>query len=122
MAIESLIEKLIAALEENTAALSGAKTTTKSSSKTDEGDDEGKKTTSTKGKGKAAPKHDAEAVKAVAIKLMDAIDKPTAKKLIKKHGADALADLKPEVYDAFVAEAEKMISEQEGGGEGDGDL
>ena len=119
MAIESLIEKLIAALEANTAAQGGAKTSAKTT-KPEEGDD-GKKTTTAKGKGKAAPKHDAEAVKAVAIKLMDAIDRPTAKKLIKKHGADALADLKPEVYDDFVAEAEELIKEAEGGDGGDGD-
>lgn len=121
MAIESLIEKLIAALEANTAAQGGAKATSTKKTEDAGGDEDGTKTTKG-GKGGKAPKHDAEQVKAVAVKLMDVTDRKTAVALIKKHGADQLADLKPEKYDAFVAAAEKLIEEKEGGdGDGDGD-
>lgn len=57
-----------------------------------------------------SPKYTAEHVKAAAVKVKDELGTPTAKKLIKKHGAPELAKLKAEVYADFIADAEKLIS------------
>lgn len=55
-------------------------------------------------------KYTAEQVKAAAVKVKDELGTRAAKDLIAKHGAPELAKLKPENYDAFVAEAEELLS------------
>lgn len=115
MSLEAKIESLIEALNANTAALKGAKP-----GSTGTGD-----TASKGGKGgKSAPaeekpKHNAEQVKAAAVKVKDKLGTSAAKDLIKEVGkADELMKIKPENYDAFVAAAEKALAgadEEEGG-------
>lgn len=74
-------------------------------------------TTGGKGGSAKKPKHTAEEVKAIAIRVKDEIDMDTAKSLIKEHGkADELASIKPENFDAFYAACETALE-----GDGDGD-
>lgn len=115
------------ALQENTeavlklAAVLAASSTGEPSAKVDAPAEEEKETQSktTRGRSRStkaaeekdeSPKYTAEHVKAAAVKVKDELGTPTAKKLIKKHGASELAKLKAEVYADFIADAEKLIS------------
>lgn len=115
------------ALQENTeavlklAAVLAASSTGEPSTKVDAPAEEEKETKSkaTRGRSRStkaaeekdeSPKYTAEHVKAAAVKVKDELGTPTAKKLIKKHGAPELAKLKAEVYADFIADAEKLIS------------
>lgn len=118
MSIEKLLGDLIEAVNANTEALkSGGGTGGKA------GNDEAG--TTARGRGRSAaskddkPKHTAEDVKAAAVKVKEELGTKDAKALIKKHGAEELAKLKPEVYDAFIADCEKALKGD--GVDGDGD-
>lgn len=128
MSIEKLLGDLIEAVNANTEALkSGGSTSGKAATNDDAGD--GGKATTGRGRGRSAPKddkpkHTAEDVKAAAVKVKEELGTKEAKALIKKHGADELAKLKPEVYSDFIADCEKALNggDDEGGGDdGDGD-
>ncbi len=61
-------------------------------------------------------------VKAVAEELRDAKGKPAAVALIKKHGAESLAEMDEAQYPKFVAAAKAILNaESEDEDEGDGD-
>lgn len=51
-------------------------------------------------------------VKAIAEKVMEAKDKPAAVALIKKHGANTLAELDESKYAAFIAAAEVVLADE----------
>ncbi|MFA7168979.1 MAG: hypothetical protein WC096_08760 [Sphaerochaetaceae bacterium] len=61
-------------------------------------------------------KYTAEEVKAAAVKVKSEKGAKVAKQLIKDHGAEQLADLKPEQFDAFVKACEAVLN---GGDEGE---
>lgn len=119
MSIESKIEELIAALNANTAAHGGAASGGKAA-------DDKATTGRGRGAGKASDKKNdekkfsADDVRAAAVKLKEEKGSPAAKALIKKHGADALADLDESVYAAFIADVEKALKEEDSNDEGDG--
>lgn len=124
MSIEKLLGDLIEAVNANTEALKAGG----ASGGTSAGGDEGGKAATGRGRGRAAskddkPKHTAEDVKAAAVKVKEELGTKQAKDLIKKHGADELAKLKPEVYDAFIADCEAALNGDGGeGGDDDGGL
>lgn len=61
-------------------------------------------------------------VKAMAEKVKDEKGRPAAVALIKEHGADSLAELDESKYAAFVAAAEVVLNDGDGGGESNADL
>lgn len=123
MSLEAAINSLREAVEANTAALLG-----KSGGKSG-GDDDGAKTTRTRSTSKAkaddakATKYTAEDVKAAAVKVKEELGTKAAKDLIKDHGADELAKLKPAVFADFIEAAGKLLAGEDGddGGSGDDD-
>lgn len=113
MSIEKLIGDLIEAVNANTEAIKAAGTG--SGGKPSTGGDEDKATTGKGGRGRAAaktegPKYTAEDVKAAAVKVKEELGTKAAKDLIKKHGADELAKLKPDTYADFIADCEKALN------------
>lgn len=54
-----------------------------------------------------------EDVKAIAMELMDKKGKPAAVALIKKHGADSLAELEDSQYSKFIAAGKVLLSEED---------
>lgn len=108
MALEDEIKGLRSDIQELTAHLKGAGKATggaASGGKADKGDK------------KAAPKHSAEEVTALCVRVKNEIDADTAKKLIKDHGkADALKQVQPENYDALAAACEAALAEKENDG------
>jgi hypothetical protein len=108
MALEDEIKGLRSDIQELTAHLKGAGKAT------------GGAASGGKADKKAAPKHTAEEVTALCVRVKNEIDADTAKKLIKDHGkADALKQVQPENYDALAAACEAALAEKENGG---GDL
>jgi hypothetical protein len=110
---------LIAAVEANTAALSGGaakgattstKTTTTKNTKTE----------------KAGPKFTKEQTVAAVVALKDAAGAPAARELLAKHGVDKVANVKPEQHDAVyedaVAALEAFNESQAGGEEANDDI
>lgn len=121
MSLEAAIATLTAAVEANTAALLGKSGGGKSSAGAD---DDGAKTstrrrTSTKSDDK--PKYTADDVKAAAVKVKEELGTKAAKDLIKDHGADELAKLKPAVFADFIEAAGKLLAGDDDGGDDDGD-
>lgn len=126
MSLEAAINSLREAVEANTAALLGKSGGGKSSSD----DDGGAKTTRTRSTSKTnkaddakATKYTAEDVKAAAVKVKEELGTKAAKDLIKDHGADELAKLKPAVFADFIEAAGKLLAGEDGddGGSGDDD-
>lgn len=112
------VNALVAALKAGgTVGAAGATTTTTADDKPKRGRPAADKTKDTA----AAPKNTVEQVKAAAVRLKDEKGTVAAKALIKKHGAEELAKLKPETYDAFVAEVEEMLKPEGEAGDDDGD-
>lgn len=70
----------------------------------------------------ASSKFTAEMVKAAAVKVKDALGSEAAKKLIADHGAPKLDQLKPEAYEAFINDAEKLLNGGDDEDSGDDDL
>lgn len=106
----SILENLLEAIKENTAALKAAGGSAATSTA-------GKAATTTKAAADkkadkaAAPKHTAEEVKAAAVSIKDAFGQPAAKELIKSAGkAEELKAIKPENYDAFVEACEAKLA------------
>lgn len=58
-------------------------------------------------------------VKAVAEELREAKGKPAAVALIKKHGADSLAEMEESQYAKFIAAAKTILNDDDEGDEGD---
>lgn len=120
--MEQLIKDLIAALNANTAAVSGGVATTSDKAETT--------TTAAKGKGKKAdtteaakPEHSQEEVTAALVKIKDDFGIEHARAVMKKHKYDKMGDIKPEHFDAIFNEAEKLhaeLTEEADAGEGDG--
>lgn len=109
--MSGIIETLLKALEDNTAALNAntaalgkapaaaATTTTKAT------------TTKAEKAEKVAPKNTVEKVKAAAVKVKEKFGSAAAKELIKTVGLAAeLKDIKPENYDAFVDACETQLN------------
>lgn len=107
MSLEAKIEALTTALNENTAALKGAKAPAAAAGKT----------APAAGKTAAAkPKNTIDQVKAAAVKVKDTLGTDKAKELIADEeggGATELAKIKPENYDRFVAACEAALTEAE---------
>lgn len=117
MSLEAKIEALTTALNENTAALKGAKAPAAAGKTTP--------ATTTTGKGAAKPKNTIDQVKAAAVKVKDGISTEKAKELIASEdggNATELAKIKPENYDKFVAACEAALEEAAGSGEDEGGL
>ncbi len=109
MALEDEIKGLRSDIQELTAHLKGAGKAAG-----------GGAATGGKADKKAAPKHTAEEVTAMCVRVKNEIDADTAKKLIKDHGkSDALKQVQPENYDALYAACEAALAEKENSG---GDL
>lgn len=131
MSLETLIANLTAAVEANTAAVLGKASTGKAAATKDDDAGEGATTTrrrrsSTKdddaGDSKKS-KYTAEQVKAAAVKVKEDLGTKVAKQLIADHGAEELAKLKPENYDAFVEACEKALNAgDDDGNDDDGGL
>ena len=127
MSIEKLLGDLIEAVNANTEAIKASGGGAASGGKGGKGDDEGGTSTS---RGRRAPsnknaddgdsggkKYTAEQVKAAAVKVKEKLGTKAAKDLIKKHGADELANLEPEVFAAFIADCEKALKADDEGGD-----
>jgi len=122
MSLEQKIEALIAAVEANTAALSGSKPASTSTGDGGEGKPgRGKKGAATEEK-TATTKYTAEQVKAAAVKVKGELGTKKAKQIIADHGAEELAALKPEKYESFIKACEKALKGDEDEDGGDGDL
>lgn len=67
-------------------------------------------------------KYTIEEVKAAAVKVKSEKGVKVAKQLIKDHGAEQLADLKPEQFDAFVKACEAVLNGGDDEGEEEDDL
>lgn len=101
MALEDEIKGLRGDIQELTAHLKGA------------GKAAGGASGGGKADKKAAPKHSAEEVTAMCVRVKNEIDADTAKKLIKDHGkADSLKQVQPENYDALYAACEAALAEK----------
>lgn len=115
MTIETLAGELIAALKENTAELrlargekpaAGAKAPAASAGR----------------KPAAKSKYTIDQVVAKAVELKDVIGREETVKFVAIYGARASKDLKPEIWDQFVADVDERIKlEQEGGAPAEGD-
>jgi hypothetical protein len=114
--IEAKIDALIAAIEANTTALTGKKSTASTSSDSTEKSSGAKR--STKADGESASKYTAEQVKAAAVKVKGELGTKKAKELIADQGADELAAMKPANYEAFIKACDKALS---GGNDNSGD-
>lgn len=114
MAIEQLLQTLIASLDANTAALVAAGGG-KSADKETTTEKAAAKTTTTKKPAK--PAEDAitqEVMKAALNKVKEDLGSEEAKKIIKSHGkADKLAEIEEEKYAAVVAQCEKVLKAAE---------
>lgn len=122
MSIEASLKKLIA--EAVAEALVEAGVTTGGGKGA--ASDDAEKGTSGRGRGRSStktdsPKYTAEDVKAAAVKVKEELGTKTAKDLIKKHGADELAKLKPDAYADFIADCEKALKGEDGGAGDDDD-
>lgn len=106
MSLEEAIVESTAAMKALTAVMSG----------------KGGAVTATAETGKRSPgrpkKITLDDVKAIAEKVRDEKDRPTAVKLIKKFDADSLAEINESKYAAFIAAAEVLLN---GGGDEDED-
>lgn len=108
MALEDEIKGLRADIQELTAHLKGAGKAAGGGAASGGGGKTDKK---------ASPKHTAEEVTAMCVRVKNEIDADTAKKLIKDHGkADALKQVQPENYDALYAACEAALAEKENEG------
>lgn len=121
MSLETLIANLTAAVEANTAAVLGKASTGKAAAKDD---DAGEATTTRRRRSSAKDedagdskksKYTAEQVKAAAVKVKEELGTKVAKQLISDHGAEELAKLKPENYDAFVEACERELNGDDDG-------
>lgn len=129
MSLEQALNENTAAMRDLIAALGGAAGKTAAAGK-GAADDAADKPTTTRRRSAAnkdaeektkASKYSAEDVKAAAVKVKEELGTKAAKQLIKDHGADELAALKPEKYDAFVDACEKALNgDDDGEGEEDG--
>jgi hypothetical protein len=140
MAIESLIEKLIAALEANTAAHTGKAAPKGKPAADDEGEEEKKpaaKGGKTTGKGKPAADDEGEEEKpktsgkkkitreeltAVMNKVKDELGAPVAKAIIKSFDVERLAEIDDSDIEAAYKKAQAKLDKaaEEGKGEDDG--
>jgi hypothetical protein len=111
------INALIATLKGGVPAAGAAATETTAT--TTDKPKRGRPSAADKAKEADQPKNNAETVKAAAVRVKDTLGTKAAKELIKKHGAEELAKLKPEAYDAFVADAEEMLKPEEPAGDDD---
>lgn len=115
MSLEQNIVDLIAALNANTAALTGAAPVTKATATPEKA----ATTKTTKTTAKAKSKFTEAEVKAAAVKLVDAKGRPFAKEIIGEF-AKELAAIKEEQYDAFIARVEEALADEGEGEEDDG--
>lgn len=105
MAIEQVMERLIVALDSNTAAHKGAKSATTATAGTTVTTKTPKTTTAATG-----PTIDFDALKVAGAKVVAAHGKPFAKKLIKDiAGANELAGVKPDKYAPLMAAFETAL-------------
>jgi len=123
MSLEQAIKENTEAVRELIAALGASGGKAGSGGKG--GDDEGGKSTTTRSRrssnkggdddgGSKASKYTVEQVKAAAVKVKDELGTKAAKQLIKDHGADELAALKPEAYEDFINACEKALNAEDG--------
>ena len=122
MSLEAEIKALREAIEANTAALQGGKSAGASKSAKDDDAAETKTTRtrrSSKQDDEQKAKYSAEDVKAAAVKVKDELGTKVAKQIIKDHGADELAALKPAVYEDFINACEKALNGEDEDAGGD---
>ena len=102
MTIEEMVSGLTAALDRNTAAILGKAGSTESTPVT---------ARRPPGRPPANKGPTIAEVKAIADRVKDERDRSVAIALIKKHGAEKIADLDPSKYAAFVAAAEVLLAD-----------
>lgn len=118
MSLETLMEGLTAALKENTAEMKalragGAAPAAPAAGKSAAAAPAAGKATA---KAKApASKYTLEQVVAKAVELKDTIGRDETVKFIAIYGAKASKDLKPEMWDQFVADVDERIADETGG-------
>lgn len=122
MSIENLLTSLIAAVEANTAALTGKAATAKKAPAAEEGEEEtpAKKAPAKKPAAKAVTKED---VLPKLTEVKERFGSDAAKALVKKHGgAEKLADVEDGKFAAILKAANDKLAEDDADTGGDDDL
>lgn len=122
MALEDTMERLIAALDANTAAMKARLAAGAEGETTDETapkpETRGRKARGAAAEPAAPPAPPAEPepdpitkeqVIEIGMKMLQVVGKDAAKKLVKEHGSDKLAEMDPKHYAAFYAAATAAI-------------
>lgn len=123
MSLETLVQELSAALKENTAEMKALRAGGAApGGAAPAAPAAGKPAAAAPATGKAtnkakapASKYTLEQVVAKAVELKDTIGRDETVKFINVYGAKASKDLKPEMWDAFVADVDERIADEQSG-------